>query len=51
MQKVIVSHFKEHSMKAWKMILSLAVALAFCAPSMAQDEKKKDQGKRPQPTA
>lgn len=27
-------------MKAWKMVLTLVLALAFCGSSMAQDEKK-----------
>lgn len=34
-------------MKAWKLILSVVLALAFCSTSMAQDEKK---GKRQQQT-
>ncbi|MFO0812802.1 MAG: EF-hand domain-containing protein [Gemmatales bacterium] len=32
-------------MKAWKMVLAVALALLFCAPGMAQDEKKKERGK------
>jgi Ca2+-binding EF-hand superfamily protein len=34
-------------MKAWKLVLSVVLALAFCATSNAQDEKK---GKRQQQT-
>ena len=34
-------------MRAWKLILSAVLALAFCSTSMAQDEKK---GKRPPQT-
>ena len=34
-------------MKAWKLVLSVMLAMAFCAPGMAQDEKK---GKRQQQT-
>lgn len=32
-------------MKAWKLILAVAFAMIFCAPGMAQDEKKKERGK------
>ncbi len=34
-------------MKAWKLVLAIVLAMAFCAPSMAQDEKK---GKRERAT-
>ncbi|MBL8822673.1 MAG: EF-hand domain-containing protein [Planctomycetia bacterium] len=37
-------------MKAWKMVLALALALLFCAPGMAQDEKKKRQQATPEET-
>jgi Ca2+-binding EF-hand superfamily protein len=36
-------------MKAWKMILAALLALVFVAPGMAQDEKKKGKGNRPNP--
>ncbi|MFT3880662.1 MAG: EF-hand domain-containing protein [Gemmatales bacterium] len=38
-------------MKAWKLILSVVLALAFCSGSMAQDEKKgKGQRQTPEDT-
>lgn len=37
-------------MKAWKMVLAVALALLFCAPGMAQDEKKKRQQATPEET-
>ena len=33
-------------MKAWKLVLTVVLALAFCGSSMAQDEKKKGKGNR-----
>lgn len=33
-------------MKAWKLVLAVVLALAFCGSSMAQDEKKKGKGNR-----
>jgi Ca2+-binding EF-hand superfamily protein len=37
-------------MKAWKLIVAVAFALVFCAPGMAQDEKK-ERGKGNRPSA
>lgn len=36
-------------MKAWKMVVAAVLALVFCAPGMAQDEKKKGKGNRATP--
>lgn len=36
-------------MKAWKLILTVVLALAFCGSSMAQDEKKGKRGNMPSP--
>jgi Ca2+-binding EF-hand superfamily protein len=36
-------------MKAWKLVLAAVLALAFCSPSMAQDEKKGKRGNQATP--
>lgn len=36
-------------MKAWKLVLAAVLALAFCSPSMAQDEKKGKRGQQATP--
>lgn len=36
-------------MKAWKMVLAVALAVAFCSTGMAQDEKKGKRGQQASP--